>query len=156
MRTLHRLATTCEAFVETVEAPYVSRMLVRARQGGIKSEISAIDLLRLIGEPRIHQQCAEGMARGLHPSPRLIVKEVVVECDGTAQMREPLFDLPRLVVQFAKHHLLGHFEDFRTRIVKHHPFRLYRVAGTGEKRRTPSRLVETPEIHQCDGARVVQ
>jgi hypothetical protein len=98
LRARHRLAPTGEAFVETVAAPYVSRVLARARQRGLKSEIGAVDLPCLLGEPRIHQQRADAASRALANAPTL-PRSITIQ--GESRQWSVLIERPIIFAQEA-------------------------------------------------------
>ena len=95
------LAEPHQAFVEAVQAPDVLGMLAGPRQGGVETEIGAVDRLRLLDAALLEQQRAERMARRLHPAPRLVIGQRVVELDRAAQMRERLIEMAFAVLDLA-------------------------------------------------------
>ena len=119
VRSLDRLASGTEAFVESVQRPDVAGVLDGTRQRVVESEIGAVDRLRLAMTSLVQQQRSECVTGWLHPTPRLVVHEFVRGDDCVAQMVEPFVDSSRLVGEFALGHVSGDHQHALGRIVEH-------------------------------------
>ena len=75
------------------------------------------------------QQRAKSVSGGLHPSPRLVIRQRVVQFDGPTQVVKRLLVVALVIGQFTKHHLFPDLEDVATGIVKQHPAFRHGVEG---------------------------
>ena len=116
-----RVAAPRQAFVQAVQAPHVVGMLVGAGELAVVAEVRAIDRLGLREMPLLQQERAQRMARRLHPAPRLVVGQRIVELDGAAQMGEGRVDVAAAVFQLAAQHLGGDVEKVLDGVVVHQP-----------------------------------
>ena len=67
-----------KAFVVSAQAPDVVRMLTGPAKRTVETEISAVHGFGILDSPLFEQQCTEGMAHRLHPSPGFIVGKTVI------------------------------------------------------------------------------
>src|SRR5215470_1995002 len=95
------VAAPHQAFVQAVQAPDVLRMLAGAAELAVIAEIGAIDRLRLLDATLLQQQRSERMPRRLHPAPRFVVGQRVVEFDRTPQMGEAGVDVAASILELA-------------------------------------------------------
>src|SRR5581483_2089962 len=94
------LAQPGEAFVVAVQAPDVAGMLAGPGQGAVEPEVGPVDRFSFLDPALLEQQRAVGVPGGLHPAPRLVVGQPVLEFDRAAQAGEG-----RVVVSVAVFHL---------------------------------------------------
>ena len=87
---LRRSPEPAEALVEAVQAPDVVGVLAGAAKRAVEAEVGAVDRFRLLDLALLEQQRAERVARRLHPAPRLVVGQGVVQLDRPAQVVEGL------------------------------------------------------------------
>src|SRR5262249_22193700 len=85
---LDPLTAPCQAFMQSVQAPEVVRMLTGPAELAIEAEIGPVNRFGLGDPSLLEQQRTEGVPRRLHPAPGLIVWQRVVEFDRPAQMAE--------------------------------------------------------------------
>ena len=72
-----------------VQAPDVARMLQRPAERVVEAEVGGVDRGRLLDAALLEQQRAVGVAGRLHPAPRLVVGQRVVEFDCPPQVSKP-------------------------------------------------------------------
>ncbi len=106
--------------METVQGPDVARVLQRAREGAVQAEVGPVDRFRLLDPSLFEEECAVGVPGGLHPAPRLVVGEVVVQFDGAFQGGEGDVVVALAVLQFAVEHRRGDREDVGAGVVEEH------------------------------------
>src|SRR5690606_37888732 len=106
-RALDSLAAAGEAFVQAVQRPNIVGVLARPAELSVIAEIRAVDRLGLLDPALLEQQCAQRVARRLHPAPGLVIGERVVQLDRAAEMVERLLDVALAVLKLAQRHLLG-------------------------------------------------
>src|SRR5215213_6552486 len=85
---LDRVPAPAQTLVEPVQAPDVLGMLAGAAQLAVVAQVGSVDRFGLLEMALLQQQCAQRMPRRLHPAPRLVVGQRVVELHGAAQMGE--------------------------------------------------------------------
>jgi hypothetical protein len=69
-----------------MQSPNIVGMLGATLHVSAQAQIIAINLFGLFSMSLIEKQRSEGMARGVHPGPRLCVGEIVVKVDCLAQV----------------------------------------------------------------------
>jgi hypothetical protein len=122
-----------EALVVAVQAPDVARALQRPGQGVVEPEVRPVDRGGLLHPSLLEQQCAVGVPRRLHPAPRLVARQPVVQLDGAAQVGERLLDVALPVFELAVEHGRSDGQDVLAGVVENRPrLRHPRVPGTDE------------------------
>ena len=114
-----------QAFVVPVQAPDVTRMLARPAQCRVEAEVGRVHLGRLLDMPPFEQERAVGMSRRLHPAPRFVIRQGVVEFDRPPQMGEGIVVSAFPVVDFAVEHGGCDGQDVAGGVVEH-------VSGIGD------------------------
>ncbi len=99
------LSETHQALVIAVQTPDILGMLEGSRQRVIESEIGAVDRFGLLNLPCSSSRRPVGVARRLHPAPRLVVGQSVVEFDRFAQVGKGCIEVAFAILQFAIQHL---------------------------------------------------
>ena len=127
------LAQADQAFVVAVQAPDVAWVLAGPRQRVVEAQVGAVDGLGLGHHVLFQKQGTVGVPGGLHPAPRLVVGQTVVQFDRTAQVREGRVVVPPPVCQFAVQHRLGDPEDVLARVVEYGARGGYARGGGGER-----------------------
>ena len=127
------LAQANQAFVVAVQAPDVAWMLTGPGQSVVEAKVGTVDGLGLGQHVLLEEQGTVGVPGGLHPTPRLVVGQTVVQFDRTAQVREGRVVVPSPVFQFAVQHRLGDLEDVLARVVEHGARGRYAPGGGGER-----------------------
>src|SRR5689334_25253666 len=97
--------------MQSVQRPEVIRVLAGAAQLAVEAEIGTVYRFGFLDPSLLEQQRAERMARRLHPSPRLVIRQVVAELDRATQMRERRVEMAFAIFQFAVQHRLGYFQQ---------------------------------------------
>src|SRR5437764_11009309 len=111
-------ALPVQALVVAVQAPDVVGVLAGTPQGAVQPQVGPVDRLGVLQPVLLEQQCPEGVAGRLHPSPRLVVEQVVVPLDRVAEMRERLLGVALAVLDLAVQHRLGDAEDVAAGVVE--------------------------------------
>src|SRR5690606_31772536 len=103
---------------EPVERPDVVRVLQRARQSGGDAQVVCVNLQGLLDSTLLEEQSAQRVPDRLHPSPWLVVRQVVRELHGVTEARERalVFALP--VLERAVQHRRRDLEDVAARVVE--------------------------------------
>ena len=83
-----------QAFVVAVQAPHVARMLAGSAQRGIEAEVGGVHRGGVLDVALLEQQRAVGVPGRLHPAPRFVVGQRVVEFDRPPQLGEGLVESP--------------------------------------------------------------
>ena len=84
----------------------------------IQSEISAVYGGSFFHLALLQQERAKGVPRWLHPSPRLVVGQVVVKLDGPSQMREGGIEVAFPIRDLAPHHFSGNRQNVDAGVVE--------------------------------------
>ena len=103
----------------SVQAPDVVRVLAGAAQRIVVPEIRSIHRGRLIDLTLFEQQGGQCMARWLHPSPGLVVGQVVVQPHGRPEVSERGVKAATTVLDLTPHHLPRDRENVETPVVEH-------------------------------------
>ena len=130
---LDGLAPAGQALVQAVQAPHVVGMPARPAQLAVEAQVGPVDGLGLVEAALLHQQRPEGVAGGLHPAPRLVVGQVVVELDRPTEVLEGGVEVAPAVLDLAGHHGLGHGQDVEAGVVEQHPALGHPVPGGQER-----------------------
>src|SRR4051794_17381690 len=101
-----------------MQAPYVSGMPGRARDRRVVAQVLGVDGLGLLDPILLEQQRAVGVARGLHPAPRLVIRQRVVERDRSAEVLERRGVTAAPVLELAVEHRARYGEDVLTCVVE--------------------------------------
>ena len=72
-------AQALQAFVVAVQAPHVAGVLARPAQCAVEAEVGGVHLGGKLDVPLLEQQRTVGVPGRLHPAPRLVVGQRVVE-----------------------------------------------------------------------------
>ena len=125
-----------------VQAPQVAGVLAGPAQRRVQAKVCLVDFRGLFHPALLEQQCAVGVPGGLHPPPRLVVGQCVVEFDGSPQVREGLLEKPFPIGDFTVEHGGGHREDVAGGVVEQVP----RLGNAGVCR--TERLALRPRLRQ--------
>ena len=96
-----------EAFDIPLQAPDILGMLRSPAQGGVEAQIIAVNLFGFSDPALLQEQCSQGMAGGLHPTPGFVVGKMIVEFNRPAQVGKGLFKLPLAVFKLTAEHFGG-------------------------------------------------
>jgi hypothetical protein len=75
------LAATGKALIKSMQRPEIIWMLASSAQFAVQTEIGSVYGLGLLEASPFQQQRSESMACWLHPTPGLVIRQVVVEFD---------------------------------------------------------------------------
>src|SRR5947209_4078936 len=123
-----------QAFVQPVQAPDIVGMLAGPAEPAIQAQVRAVDRLGLLEPSLLQQQSAQRMPRRLHPAPRLVVGQRVVELDRAPQMGEADIDIAATIFELAAQHLLGDRQQIDDLVVVDPPCLGHAWPGGAERR----------------------
>src|SRR5262245_66341923 len=96
-------------------------MLARTAEPAVEAEIRAVNPFGLGDSALLEQQRAERVSSRLHPAPRLVVGQRVVEFDRTSQMSEGHLVVAAPILKLAVKHRLCDLKQVPDGIVMHPP-----------------------------------